>query len=198
MFTGLISHLGTFRGYRKGRRALLVGAPGLAPRLAVGESLAVDGVCLSVVATDRDDVLFDLSRESAERTTLGGLLPGASLNLERPLTPSSPISGHLVSGHVDGVGRVLKVASRPPGKRVSVSLPAGLRPFLVPKGSIAVAGVSLTIASLGSSSFEIELIPLTLEGTNLGRLRAGTKVNLECDMVGKYVYNYLSRGYEKG
>ncbi len=198
MFTGLISNLGTFRGYRKGRRVLLVAAPGLAPRLTIGESLAVDGVCLSVVATNRDDVLFDLSRESAELTTLGGLRPGAALNLERPLTPSSPISGHLVSGHVDGVGRVLKVVSRPPGKRVSVSFPAPLRPFLVPKGSVAVAGVSLTIASLGASSFEIELIPLTLEGTNLGRLSTGAKVNLECDMVGKYVYNYLSRGHEKG
>lgn len=198
MFTGLISHLGNFRGYRNGRRALLVAAAGLAPQLAIGESLAVDGVCLSVVATDRNDVLFDLSRESAARTTLGGLQPGAPLNLERPLTPSSPISGHMVSGHVDGVGRVLKVASRPPGKRVSVSFPAALRPFLVPKGSIAVSGVSLTIASLGSSSFEIELIPLTIEGTNLGRLRTGARVNLECDMVGKYVYNYLSQGHKKG
>jgi riboflavin synthase len=198
MFTGIISHVGTFGGYRKGRRALLVDAPGLAPRLAVGESVAVDGVCLSVVAADRGEVLFDLSRETSERTTLGGLRPGAKLNLELPLTPSSPISGHMVSGHVDGVGRVLRTSARPPGRRIAVSFPPALRPLLVPKGSIAVAGVSLTVASLGPASFEIELIPLTLEGSNLGLLRAGAKVNLECDMVGKYVYNYLSLGRPKG
>ncbi len=198
MFTGIISHRGTFRGYRNGRRALLVEAAGLASKLAVGGSLAVDGVCLSVVAADRGEVLFDLSRETAERTTLGGLEPGAPLNLELPLTPSSPIGGHMVSGHVDGVGRVLKASSRPPGKRLTVSFPAALRPFLIPKGSVAVAGVSLTLASLGPSSFDVELIPLTLEGTNLGRLRTGAKVNLECDMVGKYVYNYLSQGRTKG
>ncbi len=198
MFTGIISHRGTFRGYRSGRRALLVEAAGLASKLAVGGSLAVDGVCLSVVAADRGEVLFDLSRETAERTTLGGLEPGAPLNLELPLTPSSPIGGHMVSGHVDGVGRVLKASSRPPGKRLTVSFPAALRPFLIPKGSVAVAGVSLTLASLGPSSFDVELIPLTLEGTNLGRLRTGAKVNLECDMVGKYVYNYLSQGRTKG
>lgn len=198
MFTGIIAQVGTCRGFRQGRRALLVGAPGLASRLAVGESLAVDGVCLSVVGADRDEILFDLARETSERTTLGGLRPGAEVNLERSLTPSTPISGHLVSGHIDGVGRVLRIVSRPPGRRVAVSFPAALRPFLVPKGSIAVAGVSLTIAALGPSSFEIELIPLTLEGTTLGRLRAGAKVNLECDMIGKYVYNYLSRGHEKG
>jgi riboflavin synthase len=194
MFTGIIAQVGTFRGFRQGRRALLVAAPGLASRLAVGESLAVDGVCLSVVAADRDEVLFDLARETSERTTLGGLRPGAKVNLERSLTPATPIGGHFVSGHVDGVGRVLRVVSRPPGRRVTVAFPAALRPYLVPQGSVAVAGVSLTIAALGPSSFEIELIPLTLAGTNLGLARAGAKVNLECDMIGKYVYNYLSRG----
>jgi riboflavin synthase len=194
MFTGIIALVGTCRGFRQGRRVIRVEAPGLASRLAVGESLAVDGVCLSVVSADRDEVLFDLSRETSERTTLGGLRPGAKVNLERSLTPSTPISGHFVSGHVDGVGRVLRVVSRPPGRRVTVAFPAALRPFLVLKGSVAVAGVSLTIAALGPSSFEIELIPLTLAGTNLSLARAGTQVNLECDMIGKYVYNYLSRG----
>jgi len=198
MFTGIITDRGTFSGYRKGRRALLVEAPGLAVKLAAGDSLAVDGVCLTVAAKERTGLLFDLSRETLEKTTLGGLLPGAKLNLEPALTLATPLSGHLVSGHVDGVGRVLRTSSRPPGKRLAVSFPAALRPYFVPKGSVALAGVSLTIAALGPSSFEVELVPLTLERTNLGLVRAGAKVNLECDMVGKYVYNYVSQGRSKG
>jgi riboflavin synthase len=198
MFTGIITWQGIFRGARRGGRALLVEAPGLSEKLAVGESLAVEGVCLSVVAAGRDGILFDLSRETAEKTTLGGLKPGARLNLERPLTLADPLSGHLVSGHVDGIGQVLRVSRRAPGKRLAVAYPAALRPFFVPKGSVAISGVSLTIAALTPSSLEAELIPLTLEGTNLGLLRAGDKVNLECDMVGKYVYNYLSRGRRTG
>jgi riboflavin synthase len=198
MFTGIITDRGTFRGYRKGRRALLVEAPGLAAKLAAGDSLAVDGVCLTVAAKERAGLLFDLSQETLEKTTLGGLLTGAELNLEPALTLATPLGGHLVSGHVDGVGRVLRTSSRPPGKRLAVSFPAALRPYLVPKGSVALAGVSLTIAALGPSTFEVELVPLTLEGTNLGLLRAGAKVNLECDMVGKYVYNYVSQGRSKG
>jgi riboflavin synthase len=198
MFTGIITDRGTFRGYRKGRRALLVEAPGLAAKLAAGDSLAVDGVCLTVAAKERAGLLFDLSQETLEKTTLGGLVAGAELNLEPALTLATPLGGHLVSGHVDGVGRVLRTSSRPPGKRLAVSFPAALRPYLVPKGSVALAGVSLTIAALGPSTFEVELVPLTLEGTNLGLLRAGAKVNLECDMVGKYVYNYVSQGRSKG
>ncbi|HSA94739.1 MAG TPA: riboflavin synthase [Acidobacteriota bacterium] len=198
MFTGIITESGTFRGFRKGRRALLVEAPGLAGKLAAGESLAVDGVCLTVAATERAGVVFDLSQETLERTTLGGLKPGARLNLEPALTLQTPLSGHLVSGHVDGIGRVLRISARPPGKRLAISFPAALRPFLVIKGSVAVAGVSLTVAALSPSSFEVELIPATLRTTNLGLLRAGSRVNLECDLVGKYVYNYMSQGRSKG
>jgi riboflavin synthase len=198
MFTGIIADRGVFRGYRKGRRALLVEAPALSPRLAVGDSLAVDGVCLTVAAKERSGILFDLAGETLDRTTLGGLGPGATLNLEPALTLQTPLSGHLVSGHVDGVGRVLRVSPRPPGRRLVVSFPAALRPFLVPKGSVAVAGVSLTVVLLGPSSFEVELVPLTLATTNLGLLRAGAKVNIECDMIGKYVYNSMSQGRRKG
>jgi len=198
MFTGIITHQGLFRGYRKGRGEMIVEAPGLAAKLATGESLAVNGVCLSLLASDRNSLRFNLSRETFERTTLGGLKPGDRLNLELPLTLQSPLSGHLVGGHVDAVGKVLKIASRPPGKRLTLSFPPALRPYLIPKGSVAVDGVSLTVAALGPSSFEVELIPLTLEGSNLGRLRAGASVNLECDIIGKYVYNWLSQGRKTG
>ncbi|HPW16910.1 MAG TPA: riboflavin synthase [Candidatus Aminicenantes bacterium] len=198
MFTGIIAGRGVFRGYRRGRTALLVEAPALAADLSPGDSLAVDGVCLTVAAKERAGVLFDLSRETLERTTLGALGPGAVLNLEPALTLQTPLGGHLVSGHVDAVGRVLRASARPPGKRLAVAFPAALRPYLVPKGSVAVSGVSLTVAALGPSSFEAELVPLTLEATNLGLLRAGSNVNLECDMIGKYVYNQLSQVRKTG
>lgn len=198
MFTGIVSHQGRFIGYRRGRSEMALEAPGLAAKLAAGDSVAVNGVCLTLVGADRDALRFDLSRETMAKSTLGALQAGACLNLELPLTLAAPLSGHLVSGHVDGVGTVARTSSRPPGKRLAVSFPAALRPFFVPKGSVAVDGVSLTIASLGPSSFEIELIPTTLATTNMGDLRGGSRVNLECDMVGKYVYNWLSQGHKKG
>ena len=193
MFTGIISHRGIFKGFREGRTRMAVASPGLEAGLKAGDSVSVDGVCLSLVAAARGELRFDLSKETLARTTLGRLRPGDPLHLELPLTLAAPLGGHLVSGHVDGVGKVLRLASRPPGKRLAVSFPAPLRPFLVAKGSVAIDGVSLTVASLGPSSLEVELVPLTLAGTKLGALRPGAAVNLECDMVGKYVYNYLSK-----
>jgi riboflavin synthase len=198
MFTGLVSHQGRFRGYRRGRAEIAVESPGLAARVAAGGSVAVNGVCLTVAGAAGGLLRFDLSGETRERTTLGGLGPGERLNLELPLTLADPLGGHLVSGHIDGVGRILRVSARPPGKRLAVSFPAALRPFLVPKGSVAVDGVSLTVAALGPSSFEVELIPSTLASTNLGAVRAGARVNIECDMIGKYVYNYLSQKRGRG
>lgn len=193
MFTGIITHLGVFRGYRNGRRTITVEAPGLPERLAEGDSLAVNGVCLTLTKKEGGRLSFDLAQETLGRTNLGTLRPGARLNLEPPATLESLLSGHLVTGHIDGPGRVVKLAARPPGKRLTVEFPAGLRPYLVPKGSVAVDGVSLTIAALGARTFEAELIPLTLEKSTLGTLRPGAAVNLECDILGKYVYNYLSK-----
>lgn len=191
MFTGIITHVGLFSSWRRGRRELLVEAPALAAKLRPGDSLAVDGVCLSLVGAEKGVLRFDLSQETLARTTLGAIRPRQRLNLELPLTLAAPLGGHLVSGHIDAIGKVLRTAERRPGRRISVSYPRGLRPFLVPKGSVAVNGVSLTVAAIGPSSMDIELIPLTLEGTNLGTLRAGAAVNIECDIIGKYVYNWL-------
>ena len=198
MFTGIISHQGRFRGFRKGRSEMAVEAAGLAGKLAVGDSVAVNGVCLTLTGGDRGVLRFDLSAETLAGTTLGSLKAGDRLNLELPLTLAAPLGGHLVSGHVDGVGSVVRVSARPPGKRLALSFPPELRPFLVAKGSVAVDGASLTVASLGPSSFEVALVPTTLAATNLGALRPGAKVNLECDMLGKFVYKWLSRGHKTG
>ncbi len=194
MFTGIITCIGRFRGYRRGRLEMLVEAAGLGSKLEKGDSLAVNGVCLSLLQAERDLLSFNLSRETLATTNLGRLKQGETLNLESPLTLSAPLGGHLVTGHADGVGRVLKNADRRPGKRLSVAFPPGLKPYLVPKGSVALNGVSLTVASLGPTSMETEIIPLTLEKTNLGDLRAGDSVNIECDIIGKYVYNWVFQG----
>ncbi|MGZ4886812.1 MAG: riboflavin synthase [Candidatus Aminicenantales bacterium] len=198
MFTGIITHQGTFAGYRRGRQELVIEVAGLADNIRPGDSLAVNGVCLSLLGAEKNALRFNLSKETLGLTNLGALKPRERLNLELPLTLSAPLSGHLVSGHVDAVGKILRTAERSPGRRITVSFPREVRPFLVPKGSVAINGVSLTIASLGPSSMDIELIPLTLAGTNLGGLRAGAAVNLECDMIGKYVYNYLVKDRRTG
>ncbi len=198
MFTGIIHHLGIFRGYGKGKRELAVEAPPSFPELAVGESIAVNGVCLSLTREDRRVLCFDLSRETLSLTNLGFLKRGEKLNLEPPLTLETMLSGHLVTGHVDAAGRVLRVRPTASGRRLGISFPARLRPYFVLKGSVAVNGVSLTVAALGPSSFEVELIPLTIAESNLGEVRAGQILNLECDIFGKYVYNWLSRGKTEG
>lgn len=193
MFTGIINHLGLFKGYRQGKKEIVIEAPTLPPEIEIGESLAVNGVCLSLTKKERHTLFFDLSQETLKKTNLGSLRPGIRLNLELPLTPSSLLSGHLVTGHIDSQGKVLKIIEKKPGKRMNISFPPELRSYLIPKGSIAVNGVSLTIASHGLSSFEVELIPITLKNSNLGELKRGDGVNLECDIIGKYVYNWISQ-----
>lgn len=194
MFTGIIGHRGLFKGYGRGRQELFLESSALSGRLNVGDSLCVNGACLTLTAMQKSVLTFDLSRETLERTTLGKLAPGAGLNLELPLTLSTPLSGHLVTGHVDYMGKVVQVKERRPGKRLSVSLPPAFRALVVSKGSVAVDGVSLTVAEVGASFFEVELIPLTLRDSTLSGLRPGDGVNVECDILGKYVYNWISRG----
>jgi len=193
MFTGIIAHSGRFSGFRQGKSELTLDAPALAGRLAAGDSLSVDGVCLSLTAADGSRLSFNLSRETLERTTLGSLRLGKEVNLELPLTLAAPLGGHLVSGHVDFTSRLLRTLPKKPGKRMVFFLPREFRPFFIPKGSVAVNGVSLTVAALGPAAFEVEVIPITLEKSNLRALKAGDEANVECDMVGKYVYNWLTQ-----
>jgi len=194
MFTGIVETLG-----RVGRldtagngRRLGVAVPDEPGwRLGLGESVAVSGVCLTVVAAPAGRLGFDLAEETVRVTTLGGLAVGDPVNLERPLRFDGRLGGHLVLGHVDGVGRVTAVRPEGEGARVDVETPARLRPLLIPKGSVTVDGVSLTVAALEADGFAVALIPHTLAVTTLGRRRPGDPVNLEMDVIGKYVRGFV-------
>jgi riboflavin synthase len=191
MFTGIISHTGIFKEYRIGKQEMVIETPELAARLEIGDSLAVNGVCLSLIWKEKSMLCFDLSKETLSRTRLGSLRRGERLNLELSLTLSSPLSGHLVTGHIDSTGKVITMQKKGKGIRMTISFPADLSPYFIPKGSVAINGVSLTIAKLHLSSFDAEIIPITLKNSNLSLLKPGNMVNIECDILGKYVYNWL-------
>ena len=193
MFTGIITHIGIFKEFRAGKQEMAIESPELAKKRGIGDSLAVNGVCLSLIKKEKSILFFDLSRETLDRTSLGSLRRGDRLNLELSLTLSTPLSGHLVAGHIDSTGKVMSIQKRGAGKRMTVSFPPELRSVMIPKGSVAVDGVSLTIASLKPSSFEVELIPITIDKSNLAHLKPGKTVNIECDIIGKYVYNWISK-----
>jgi riboflavin synthase len=189
MFTGIVEELGEVGSLeRHGDSGVLaVRGPLVAADARHGDSIAVNGVCLTVVAVDGGTFAVDVMKETFERSTLGALAPGDPVNLERAATPATRLGGHLVQGHVDGVGAVL---ARTPGDRweeVRVSLPPGMSRYLVEKGSITVDGVSLTVVSVTDDAFTVSLIPATLAATTLGRKEVGALVNLEVDVIAKYV-----------
>jgi riboflavin synthase len=188
MFTGLVEAVGELieRKPMSGGLRLRVASP-LAGELAPGDSLAVNGVCLTVILAEAGEIHADVGPETVRVTTLGTLARGSQLNLERPLRLESRLGGHFVQGHVDATGHV--EALRPDAEYhwFTVSFPSHLAPFLVHKGSIAVDGVSLTIAGLGVDRFDVQVVPYTMTHTNLGRAELRDRVNLEADMVGKYV-----------
>ena len=192
MFTGIVEETG--RVLRRTDARLVVGAGVTLDGTQLGSSLAVNGVCLTAVELHGDSVGFDVGPETAARTALGDLSTGDEVNLERPMRLDGFVGGHLVLGHVDGVGIVGSVereGSETARIRVEWQDPA-LAPLLIPQGSVAVDGVSLTVAALGATAFEVMVIPHTLERTNLGGLKAGRRVNLEMDVIGKYVMRALS------
>jgi len=191
MFTGIISHKGLFRGYNQGKQEMFLAASSLFSQMKEGESLAVNGVCLSLVKKENSLLFFNLSEETLKKSTLGLLHPGDALNLELPLTLSQPLSGHLVTGHIDAAGKVLNIITKRNGKRFTISFPRQLKPFFIPKGSVTLDGISLTVADLRSTSFDAEIIPVTLKNTNINDWKRGRAVNIECDIIGKYVYNYM-------
>jgi riboflavin synthase len=191
MFTGLVSEVGTVASMVDGR--LTIGAPETARGVQLGDSVAIDGVCLTVVAFDESSLSFDAVPETLSRTALGTLDQGSRVNLEPALRAGDPLGGHYVQGHVDGVGSVQSVEPEGEGRRVRFLASAELLRYIVEKGSIAVQGTSLTVAAVDDSGFEVALIPHTLQATTLGELESGQPVNLETDVLAKYVEKLLHR-----
>ncbi len=195
MFTGLIEATGTVRAMLSvaGGQRLTIETP-LGAALAPGDSVATSGVCLTVVTRDATSWSADVSPETLRVTALGALVPGSLVNLERPLAVGSRLGGHFVQGHVDGTGRIDGVTPEGAFHRVTVSFPPALAAYFIEKGSVAVDGISLTVASLSDSTFDVQIIPHTWIATTLRHAAPGVLVNLECDMVGKYVLRGMSLG----
>jgi riboflavin synthase len=193
MFTGIIEELGRVRSVeRRGENAYItIEAHVVVEDTKHGDSIAVNGVCLTALDIQRDSFAADVSRETLERSTLGRLQPGAAVNLERAVTPITRLGGHIVQGHVDARGRFLSVANHGGSWTVRIEYPTEIARYLVFKGSIAVEGISLTIAILADNYFEVAITPKTWEITNFSQLNPGDEVNLEADMIGKYVERIL-------
>jgi riboflavin synthase len=193
VFTGLIQDVGTVEALDSGSDgARLRVATRLAGEIALGDSIAIDGVCLTATATSADGFGTEAMNQTLEVTALGGVEPGARVNLELAMRASDRLGGHIVQGHVDGVGEVLSTAEDGFARRLRVDLPAELLRYVVDRGSIALGGVSLTVAELGEGWIEVSLIPETLERTNLGAAAPGDRLNVECDVVAKYVERLVS------
>jgi riboflavin synthase len=192
MFTGIIEELGTVASIQAGR--LSVQCSTVREDLTEGASIAVNGVCLTAVGLRSDGFSADLAPETLRRSNLGDLRPGSRVNLERPLAPTGRLSGHIVQGHVDGTGELLGLeALGDDNWWLRVRVPAELDPFLVFKGSVAIDGISLTIAALQAAVLSVTIIPHTYRNTTLGTYRPGARVNLECDILAKHVEKLLRK-----
>ncbi len=196
MFTGLIEDIGLILKLDRGseRVRIKIGTRIPMKELSLGESIAVNGICLTVVAFGEGAFSADVSPETLERSTLGELAPGAKVNLERALRLSDRLGGHLVSGHIDGIAVVKRRWNEGNAEMFSFSLPKAIHRYLVEKGSVAVDGVSLTVNTITEDGFELAVIPHSLEMTTLKDRQSGSKVNIETDLIGKYVERYLRAG----
>lgn len=209
MFTGIVEERGHLfwtvdvaeadedgHGRRQGR-TIVVECPKVAAGTEPGDSVAVDGVCLTVTSRQHDSLSFDLSEETIARTTFGVAPPRSRVNLERPATLATRLGGHMMQGHVDGLGTVVSVKRAGEEARMAIRVPDGLSRYLVEKGSVAVDGVSLTVATLTDETFDVALIPHTLAVTTLGERETGDPVNLEVDVLAKYVERLTRRTDER-
>jgi len=196
MFTGIVERMGTVAEAADagGKRCLTIEAGSLASGLKVGDSVAVNGVCLTAVGVAEEQFTVEAVDETLARSNLGALRAGSAVNLERPMRADGRFDGHLVQGHVDGVGTVRSITPEGASFRVWMDVPAGLRRYLAEKGSVAVDGVSLTVSAVDAAGCEVVLIPHTLEVTLFGARCPGDLLNLEVDVVAKYVERLLGVG----
>jgi riboflavin synthase len=194
MFTGIIEDLGTVESIKLTEQGSLITVRTVLPtaKMKNGDSIAVNGCCLTVVAKGRGKIAMDVSAESLRRSTLGSFKAGDRVNLERCLTLDKLLGGHLVAGHVDGVGRIVSIKPEGNSKLYSFEVPAAQAHYLVEKGSAAIDGISLTVFGIKGRTFSVEVIPHTLKVTTLGAKRVGDAVNIESDMMMKYVERILS------
>jgi len=194
VFTGIVRERGRVAALEGGGDGvrLEVDAPETAAGAAVGDSISIDGACLTVVAVENGRMAFDAVPETLRRTSLGRLAPGADVNVEPAVRAGEPLGGHVVQGHVDAVGRVRSVGPEGEGQRVWIDAPPDVLRLCVEKGSVTVEGVSLTVAELAEDAFAVALVPHTLAVTTLGRLAPGDEVNLEADVLAKYVERLLA------
>ncbi len=195
MFSGIVEDIGAVRALEKKDKGVLlrIGVRKIdAGELDLGESVAVNGVCLTVVSAGDGSFSVDASHETLSRTNLSGLQTGSGVNLEKSLRVGDRMGGHIVTGHVDGVGIVQSIAPVGESRFFSFSIPSSLAKYVVEKGSIAVDGVSLTVNSVKDTEFSVNIIPYTLRETTFSEFRRGMEVNIECDIIGKYVEKMLS------
>jgi riboflavin synthase len=199
VFTGIIEEIGVIQELNTSTRGgtISVAAKTIPASLKVGDSIAVNGVCLTSVRTSAGSFTCDISAETLRRTGFVNAKRGTKVNLERALMADGRMGGHFVLGHVDGIGRFISSNSSGEGKEISISFPQELDRYLVYKGSIAVDGISLTIASLEKEAFTVAIVPHTFESTNLQYLKAGDSVNLEVDILGKYLERFFQLGINK-
>lgn len=194
MFTGIIEEIGTVKNIVKGSRSikLAIAARKVLENTNLGDSIAVNGVCLTVTALGRDGFTADVMPESMSKTNMGALKPGDRVNLERALTLASRLGGHIVSGHIDGTGEIIAMEKDDNAVRVTLTSVPKVMKYIVSEGSVALDGVSLTVAQLGENDFTVSLIPHTAQVTTLLDKKVGDRLNIENDVVGKYVERLLS------
>ena len=198
MFTGIIEEIGTIRGIKRGNRSVVleVQAKKVLEDLHVGDSIATNGVCLTVISFANGSFCADVMPETMSRSNLGELHVGDRVNLERALTLNGRLGGHIVSGHVDGLGKIVGREKDENAIWIMISAPAELLRYIVDKGSITIDGISLTVASVSETDFSVSVIPHTASATILGEKRPGDPVNLETDVIGKYVEKFLCASKE--
>lgn len=198
MFTGLVEEIGTVKEIKPGRvYDIAIKCPQTAPKCALGDSVAVNGVCLTVTEIKGHVLFFNAVRETIDRTDFSELRAGAEVNLETALTLSKPLGGHIVSGHIDGIARISQTENIGDSKEITFVADKNILKYIVEKGSVCIDGVSLTVASVSSEYFKIAVIPHTLENTILKNKNVGSLVNIECDIIGKYVEKMINKEEKK-